>query len=66
MTYWGQPSDRTDEGHLRVHLTPGIPKTGLWCPTCLLPSRSEVPIYVLGENGPFCVGTANHCDGCHQ
>jgi hypothetical protein len=45
-------------------ITVGTPKTGLWCPTCLLPSRSDVPIYVLGEVGPFCVGTASHCDGC--
>jgi hypothetical protein len=64
MSYFGQPIDRDDQGHLRVQLTPGTPKTGLWCPTCLLPSRSEVPIYVLGENGPSVIATANHCDGC--
>jgi hypothetical protein len=47
-----------------TRLTPGTPKTGLWCNTCLLPSRVEVSIYVLGEAGPFVIATLNRCDEC--
>jgi hypothetical protein len=27
-------------------------------------SRIEVPIYVMGEAGPFVIATVNRCDGC--
>lgn len=66
MSYWGQDAHHDDQGDVRIPLTPGTPTTGLWCPTCLLPSRCETPIYVLGEAGPFVIATANHCTGCHQ
>lgn len=44
-------------------LAPGTPTVGLWCETCLLPSRYEVPVYVLLGDGPSRIGTANGCDG---
>jgi len=47
-----------------LHLVPGTPATGLWCQTCLLPSRYEVAIYALvGDSAPINVGTFNGCDG---
>lgn len=34
-----------------VYVIFGDPKTGLWCPYCALPSRIEVPIRSLSDNG---------------
>lgn len=51
---------------MHFDLTCGTPKTGIWCDTCALPSRYRIPLYVLGEAGPFCIATANHCDGCRR
>lgn len=48
-----------------MSLTLGNPTTGLWCDTCLLPSRYEVPLYVLGDDGPLNVGVFDRCEG-HQ
>lgn len=42
-------------------LATGTPVAGLWCDTCLLPSRYEVPVYVLGDDGPSQIGTAGGC-----
>lgn len=50
-------------GYPWVGLVPGTPKLGLWCDTCLLPSRYEIPLYVLGDDGPIRVGTKTGCDG---
>jgi hypothetical protein len=41
----------------------GTAKTGLWCDTCLLPSRYEVPLFVLDDDGPLNVGVFDRCDG---
>jgi hypothetical protein len=52
--------------HITVNnIVPGTPTTGLWCETCLLPSRYEVPLYVLGSDGPIQVALVNRCEG-HQ
>jgi hypothetical protein len=48
-----------------LNLVAGTPATGLWCETCLLPSRYDVPIYALAADGPIQVGTFDFCDG-HQ
>lgn len=45
-------------------LTIGTPVTGLWCDTCLLPSRYDVPLYLLDDDGPINVGAFECCDGC--
>ncbi len=47
-----------------MHLTQGTQRSGLWCETCLLPSRSEVSLYVLTLDGPRQVGVYSDCDGC--
>lgn len=44
-------------------LVAGGPMVGLWCEKCLLPSRYEVPLYVLDDDGPVRIGTYHHCDG---
>ena len=51
----------TRPGFVTIHLVPGTPVTGLWCDTCLLPSRYEIPIYVLGDEGPIKTGMINRC-----
>lgn len=48
--------------YVTMHLVPGTPVTGLWCDTCLLPSRYEAPVYVLGDDGPIKVGVMKRCD----
>lgn len=49
-----------------INITYGTPVTGLWCATCLLPSRYTVPLYVLGDDGPYEVGTVDRCDRCSR
>ena len=36
---------------ITVTLATGEPKTGLWCDRCALPSRIDVPLYVLSSHG---------------
>lgn len=55
----------TQPRSVAMHLALGTPTTGLWCDTCLLPSRYEVPLYVLSDDGPINVGVFDRCDG-HQ
>jgi hypothetical protein len=50
--------------HVRVPLTAGTPTVGLWCDTCLLPSRYRVAVFVMGVDGPRQVGTVDHCELC--
>lgn len=49
---------------LPLNLTLGTARTGLWCDTCLLPSQVQVPLYALGVDGPYEVGTFDRCDRC--
>lgn len=49
-------------GSVWVDLVLGTPTTGLWCDTCLLPSRYEVLVYVLGDDGPIKTGVIKRCD----
>lgn len=46
------------------HVTAGTPIVGLWCDTCLLPSRYEVPVHAMSEDGPWQIGLVNHCNEC--
>lgn len=48
-----------------LNLVAGTPTTGLWCDTCLLPSRYEVALYAFGDGGPYQIATYSFCDG-HQ
>jgi hypothetical protein len=47
-----------------IHLVPGTPRTGLWCPTCLLPSGVEVPLHFLTDTGCLAAGTVRECFDC--
>lgn len=47
-----------------VIVTHGEPETGLWCPTCLLPSAVLWPLVLIGENGADDAGCVILCDGC--
>jgi hypothetical protein len=51
----------TVHAHIIMNLVPGTPVTGLWCDTCLLPSRYEAAVYVLGDDGPARVGMTARC-----
>ena len=51
---------------LFIHLTPGTPRGGLWCPTCNLPSGIEIPLYTLTETGVRLMATFRKCDDCGQ
>ncbi len=46
-----------------MHLVAGAITTGLWCDTCLLPSRYQAQVYVLYDDGPIQVGMIDRCDG---
>ncbi|BBU22165.1 hypothetical protein [Mycobacterium xenopi] len=47
-----------------IVLEPGTPRTGLWCPKCMLPSGYEVALYGLFESGPRTVAWARRCYDC--
>jgi hypothetical protein len=53
------------EPHI-LKLTAGRPVIGLWCDKCALPSRYEVPIYALQDDGPRRIGLVDRCDGCSE
>lgn len=61
---WAQPTPGNMLRYCRIHvdLVPGTPVTSLWCDTCLLPTRYEVPVHVLAADGPVQVGTFSRCD----
>ncbi|SKD94290.1 Uncharacterised protein [Mycobacteroides abscessus subsp. massiliense] len=47
-----------------LHISPGTPETGLWCPRCLKPSGYALPLYVLGAEGPWRIATVRKCHDC--
>lgn len=49
---------------VRLYLQPGTPTTGLWCPTCLLPSAVRYPVSVLMP-GPA-VRSVGELTICHR
>lgn len=49
---------------LREPLVLGAPRTGLWCPSCLLSSGYAVGAYVLTPTGPLQLGVFRACYGC--
>lgn len=52
-----------------VHLEPGIPRTGLWCARCRLPSVVEVNLYGWTRTSwsMGLMGRARWCTECgHQ
>lgn len=57
------PTEYTYPPFVTLPIATGTPTHGLWCETCLLPSRHEVPLYTLAADGPHRIGTATYCDG---
>lgn len=49
-----------------LHLAPGTPEVGLWCPECLKPSGYMVPIYALSPSGVGRLGTLRKCHDCYR
>lgn len=47
-----------------LHLVPGAPEFGIWCPACLLPSGYQVRVYALCDSGPRKVGITRRCHDC--
>lgn len=61
----GRMSKRDDQAPCTLIITWGEPETGIWCPTCLLPSALRWPLYLLGEDGIGSEpGTLTTCDVC--
>jgi hypothetical protein len=48
----------------QLHLVPGVPTLGLWCPTCLLPSGYDVRVYAFTDHRTWLVGTDRRCYDC--
>lgn len=46
---------------IAVILAPGMPRHGLWCPHCALPSAVEVDVWMLTRSGLRSIGTAWRC-----
>lgn len=53
-----------DGAVLILHVVPGTPTLGLWCPKCLLPSGYEVGLYILCSDGPRRIGKVRECHDC--
>lgn len=49
-----------------IHITPGTPRFGLWCPACLLPSGYEVPMHTLTRSGVGTLGVIRRCHDCDE
>ncbi|AXN51245.1 hypothetical protein DSM43518_04787 [Mycobacterium marinum] len=47
-----------------LHLEPGEPTLGLWCPTCMLPSGYEVRVYAFSASRCGLIGTIRRCHDC--
>ena len=49
---------------IRINLTAGTPRVGLWCDTCALPSRYSIPVHVMSLDGPRQIGSVAKCGEC--
>lgn len=47
-----------------VYAEIGTPSTGIWCDTCMLPSKILLPVQGLGEEGVLPLGTISACPDC--
>jgi hypothetical protein len=45
----------------RLEVALGLPRVGLWCPICLLPSGYEADAFILTETGVSPAGTVRGC-----
>jgi hypothetical protein len=55
------PTEYQTPGQLTLPIAAGSSTTGLWCDTCSLPSRCDIPIYALGADGPSLIGIQSIC-----
>lgn len=58
------PAEYTEIAPITLPLAAGSVTKGVWCTTCLLPSRYEATVYVLADDGPRPIGVIDRCDGC--
>jgi hypothetical protein len=65
---WPTPGDqREDEPPAYVViLTTGEPEIGLWCDSCLLPSRMRIPTFMLTEQGSSDGPLIDACTECER
>lgn len=47
-----------------LNIAAGTPECGLWCETCLLPSRARVPVHLLAESGVSDLAQYHYCTEC--
>lgn len=52
--------------YILVYLALGTPRTGLWCPTCSLPSGVEWPVVALRPDGVAPVAFWRQCVECES
>lgn len=55
-----------DKRAVFLHLEPGTPTFGLWCPDCLLPSAALFPVNILLADGVTQLGTLTTCTSCER
>lgn len=55
------PTDYSTGSVVFLPLATGTPAVGLWCETCMLPSRVEASVYALGPDGPTEIGISSRC-----
>lgn len=51
-------------GAVVIHIAPGTPTVGLWCPRCLLPSGVEIPVHTLAASGVGQLAVIRRCTEC--
>jgi len=51
---------------LTIRVVPGTPRTGLWCESCLLPSRVELDLWWLRADGLRLIAIATACINEHD
>lgn len=49
---------------ITIDLYSGVPRTHIWCDTCMTFARFEVDALVLGADGVQVVGTVRQCIKC--
>lgn len=58
------PVEYTEIAPVTLPLAAGSVTTGVWCESCLLPSRYEATVYVIADDGPRPIGVIDRCDRC--
>lgn len=53
-----------DKPAVFLHMEPGTPTFGVWCPHCLLPSAVSTAVNILWGTGVTTLGVLTLCEGC--